>query len=377
MSEAVGIPRGVSSGVDARLSAIVNISADAIISIDVSQHITLFNIGAEKIFGYSAAEAIGQPLRILLPEGVRNQHAEHVREFAESPTDARRMGERSAISGRRKNGEIFPAEASISKAKVDGDWIFTVILRDATERQRAEATLRQAVAVRDEVVAIVSHDLRNPLSVVKMCASTLSEEPLPDAATVTDLARTVHQSAEWMQTIIQDLLDVAHLESGRLSLRKEVASIAEVIRHTVDLHAPLADERDIALSSEVGAIPSVNMDKARIEQVLANLIGNALKFTERGGSITVSARVNDERVVVSVADTGRGVNADDLSRLFDRFWQASRGDLKRGTGLGLAIAKGIVEAHDGRIWVDSVEGKGASFSFSLPLSQSAPTDQRT
>ena len=529
------------SGVDARLSAIVNIAADAIIAIDSSQYITLFNSGAEKIFGYSAAEAIGQPLQILLPEGVRSRHSEHVREFAGSSTDARRMGERSAISGRRKSGEVFPAEASISKAKVDGQWMFTVILRDATERRRTEAALQflaeagrnlnrsldvddtleraaraaipvladccmvdilgdgqllscavagsvpneekrlaaerengqlrpgmrvlhqvvkergtplilptlatahvagaglqaeavrsvselpirslmmfpltlrsqtfgvmtflithserhfddsyvalaselaarvshaidnaelyrkslQAVAVRDEVVAIVSHDLRNPLSVVKMCASTLSEEPLPDAATVTDLAKTMHQSAEWMHTIIQDLLDVAHLESGRFALHNETASVADVIRHAVELHTPLADERNVSLSSDVASMPSVSMDKARIEQVLANLIGNALKFTERGGSITVSARPDEDRVRISVSDTGRGIRADDLPRLFDRFWQSSRGDLKRGTGLGLAIAKGVVEAHDGRIWVESVEGKGATFSFSLPIS---------
>src|SRR5688572_312603 len=129
-------------GFDARLSAIVSIAADAIIAIDASQLITLFNNGAEKIFGYSAAEVIGQPLQILLPEAVRRPHAEHIRQFAESPTSARRMGERSTISGRRKSGEIFPAEASISKAKVDGEWMFTVILRDVTEHKRTEAALQ-------------------------------------------------------------------------------------------------------------------------------------------------------------------------------------------------------------------------------------------
>jgi signal transduction histidine kinase len=205
--------------------------------------------------------------------------------------------------------------------------------------------------------------------VVKMCASTLSEEPLPDAATVIDLARTMYQAAEWMHTIIQDLLDVAHLESGRLTLHNEVAPPAAVIEKAVTRYAPLAEERDVSLSSDVPPnVPPINMDVARIGQVLANLIGNALKFTEPGGSVTVSVRVaDDKRVVVSVADTGRGIRADDLPRLFDRFWQASRGDLKRGTGLGLAIAKGIVEAHQGRIWVESVEGKGATFWFSLPV----------
>jgi PAS domain S-box-containing protein len=530
-----------STAFDARLSAIVSIAADAIIAIDSSQYITLFNSGAEKIFGYTAAEAIGQPLQILLPEGVRSRHSEHIREFAASETDARRMGERSAISGRRKSGEIFPAEASISKARVDGEWMYTVILRDATERKRTESALqflaeagkdlnssldlhdtaqhaarvaipvladacvidiinedgqlaafavassspdeqsrlraeresglragarelqrlarerksplvlpslatadvsriglqagvvrsitdiavrslmvfplalrsqlqgfmtllithserryddsyvglaselaariahaidnaqlyeksRQAVAVRDEVVAIVSHDLRNPLSVVKMCTSTLSEEPLPDAATVTDLARTAYQSAEWMHTIIQDLLDVAHLESGKLRLHTERAALPAVIQQAVELHGPIAAERGLSLSAHVQpALPSVTMDVSRIGQVLANLIGNALKFTERGGTVRVSAHAADnQRVVVSVADTGRGISSEDLPRLFDRFWQASRGDLKRGTGLGLAIAKGIVEAHDGKIWAESEEGSGATFSFALP-----------
>ena len=525
---------------DTRLSAIVSIAADAIISVDPRQRITLFNTGAEHIFGYSAAEVLGQPLDILLPEGVRDRHRVHIGAFAASPVEARRMGERSSITARRRSGEIFPAEASISKVLIDGEWMFTVILRDATDRKRTEdglkflaaagkelnrsldlvdtlervtraavpvladccavdvfgadaslahyavaATLvedeqvlleqrvraqgeasallvallmrgrseplvvpvvspetlaalgastndahsaltdrlrsllifplllrsqlpalmtffmthtgrrydesylalatelsgrvahaidnaelyrrsQEAVAVRDEVVAIVSHDLRNPLSVVKMCASTLGEEPLPDAATVIDLARTVHQAADWMNTIIQDLLDVARLESGKLAMRLEPTALDAVIADAVEFHRPLAHERGLRLLPDVPPdIPPVSLDVTRISQVFANLIGNALKFTESGGSISVRVRRVDGRVIVSVSDTGRGVAEDDLPRLFDRFWQASRGDLKRGTGLGLAIAKGIVEAHGGRIWVESNAPRGAIFSFTL------------
>ncbi len=222
------------------------------------------------------------------------------------------------------------------------------------------------MALRDEVVAIVSHDLRNPLSVVKMCASTLAEEPLPDPATVIDLARTIHQSAEWMNTIIQDLLDVARLESGRLVMRLEPAPLETIIADTVGFHRPLAEERGLQLVADIpDKLPPVSVDASRLSQVFSNLIGNALKFTERGGTITVNAHMAESRVVVSVSDTGRGISADDLPKLFDRFWQASRGDLKRGTGLGLAIAKGIVDAHGGRIWVESTENRGTTFSFTL------------
>jgi signal transduction histidine kinase len=234
---------------------------------------------------------------------------------------------------------------------------------DNTELYRRS---QEAVAVRDEVVAIVSHDLRNPLSVVKMCASALAEEPLPEPASIIDLARTIHLSAEWMNTIIQDLLDVARMESGKLVLRLEPAPLQAIISDAVEFHRPLADERGLRLMADVqDTLPLVLVDASRTSQVFANLIGNALKFTERGGTITVRAQNSEGRVVISVADTGRGISEEDLPRLFDRFWQASRGDHKHGTGLGLAIAKGIVEAHGGRIWVESTENRGTTFSFTL------------
>lgn len=525
---------------DARLSAVISIAADAIISIDAEQRITLFNTGAETIFGYTATEILGQPLDLLLPEGIRERHQNHIRSFAGSPVDARRMSERTTITARRKSGEIFPAEASIAKVRVEDEWVFTVILRDITERKRTEdglkflaqagmelnrsldmrdtldrvsrtavpvladccaidvfsdestlvhfavsatapddeqvlrqqrvraqvesspllieslihdrskpliipsfsldaistfglmpasvygpltervrslmifpLTLRshmtglmtffmtysgrqyddtylalaselasrvahaidntelyrrsqEAVSVRDEVVAIVSHDLRNPLSVVKMCASTLAEEPLPEPSSIVELARTIHHSAEWMNTIIQDLLDVARLESGKLVMHLEPLPLETIIADTVEFHRHLAEERGLQLVANIPAgMSPVAVDASRLSQVFANLIGNALKFTERGGTVTVNARLADGRVVVSVSDTGRGISEEDLPRLFDRFWQSSRGDLKRGTGLGLAIAKGIVEAHGGRIWVESAEHRGATFLFTL------------
>jgi len=229
---------------------------------------------------------------------------------------------------------------------------------------------REAVAARDEVLAIVSHDLRNPLSVVSMCASTLSEEPLPEASTIVDLARTMHQSAEWMHVIIQDLLDVARLESGRLVMHRAPETPAALIDRAIELHRPLAEEGRLALAAQVDSgLPHVAVDAARVSQVLANLIGNALKFTKPGGTIRVGAMASTVGVTVSVADTGRGIGADHLPHLFDRFWQVRRNDVTRGTGLGLAIAKGIVEAHGGTIWAESTEGIGTTMHFTLPAAK--------
>jgi PAS domain S-box-containing protein len=353
---------------EARLGGIISIAADAIISVDASQRITLYNAGAEAIFGYPAEEILGEPLDLLLPEEVRERHREHIRAFAESSVGARRMGERAPIRGRRKSGESFPAEASISKFEVGGERVFTVILRDVTEQKRTEEGLRQAVAARDEVVSIVSHDLRNPLSVITMCASALAEDPLSGADTIVDLARTIGQSADWMSTIIQDLLDIARVESGRLELRTERQSLAPVLTRAVEMHHPLAEERGLRIGLDVDpATPLLSFDAARVLQVLANLIGNALKFTPGGGEITVRARSTNAEVLISVADTGRGIAVEDLPMLFDRFWQAHRSDRERGTGLGLAIAKGIVEAHGGAIRVESAPGEGSVFSFTLPV----------
>jgi signal transduction histidine kinase len=151
-------------------------------------------------------------------------------------------------------------------------------------------------------------------------------------------------------------------------MRRERVSLAPVVAQCLELHAPLAAQRGVRLDVSIGAdVPELNVDVARIGQVLGNLVGNALRFTEAGGTIRIGAERAGPRVRVSVADTGKGIGPDDLRRLFDRLWQARRSDLKRGTGLGLAIAKGIVEAHGGTIRAESVEGSGSTFSFELPL----------
>lgn len=366
---------------ESRFSRILDIAADAIVSVDDDQIITLFNQGAEKMFGYRASEAIGQPLDVLIPPDVMDVHRHHIREFAQSPVVARRMGERAEVRGRRKNGEIFPAEASISKFEVGGRRVYTAVMRDITERRVAEVerarlldaergarnAAEMALLARDEVLAVVSHDLRNPLSVIDMCASSLLDKLPEQDATTRNLVTTIEGSTEWMNRLIEDLLDVARLEAGGLILDREPRDLVRVISEATLMLEPLISEKSLTLREELpDYLPIANVDARRIVQVLENLVSNAVKHTPPGGEIAISAEAADREVCIAVRDTGSGIRAEDLPHLFDRFWQA-RGKRRGGAGLGLAIAKGIVEAHGGRIWVESTVGAGSTFAFAIPL----------
>ncbi len=361
---------------EARFIGMVSMASDAIVSIDSARRITLFNWGAERIFGYSSTEAIGQLMDMLLPEEVRSRHAAHIAAFAASSDTTRRMGERSHIVGRRKNGELFPAEASISRFLVGREWGYTAILRDVSERVRREEELqvlaermRKAAGARDEVMALVSHDLRNPLSTMSMCLSALHDEPPPTPDMAHGLVMLAEEAALLMSRMIQDLLDIASIDAGQLSIERTEQAVGPTLEQAVEMHRPIAGEQEIALVMDLPPGLEEHMlmiDRERIVQALSNLIGNGCKFTRAGGSVTVSAVALADAVQVTVRDTGRGIPVDAIPHVFDRFWHARRGAAQRSTGLGLAIVRGIIEAHGGRIWVESTLGEGSAFHFTLP-----------
>jgi PAS domain S-box-containing protein len=353
---------------EAKFSGILSIAADAIISTDKDQRITFFNGGAQRIFGYTKREAIGTALERLIPERFRAAHREHFAGFAAGHESARTMGERREIFGLRKSGEEFPAEGSISKVSVDGVTFFSVVLRDVTYRKSVEEALRRAVTARDDVLGIVAHDLRNPLSAIMMQASLL-ERPRPEPERRDQTPRLViARSAARMQHLIQDLLDVAVVEAGQLlKVECERLSAADLVREAVDTQAQLASASGLELRVGVGTcVRDVWGDRQRLLQVFDNLIANAIKFTPKGGRITVAAADRDKEVVFSVADTGSGIPPESLPNVFDRFWQASSRARRLGAGLGLPITKGIVEAHRGRIWAESLVGRGSTFFFTVP-----------
>lgn len=247
--------------------------------------------------------------------------------------------------------------------------IIAVDLRRQYEKeQKARAEAERAVKSREELVEVVSHDLRNPLTSMQM-NSRLIDKLLPAEDTkIRDLNSRMLRSVKVMNNLIEDILNVTKLESGNIDLEKTKKNIRETVTTAVELLNPIAVEKQVAL--EMGETLNdceALYDEGRILQVLSNLIGNSLKFTPERGKICVSIlKCGPEFVKLSVKDSGPGIPKDHIPYIFDRFWQANQ-TKKMGTGLGLAIVKGIVTSHGGEIWVESEEGKGSEFFFTLPL----------
>lgn len=217
-----------------------------------------------------------------------------------------------------------------------------------------------------EVLSIVSHDLKSPLATITMAASLLDDDSRT-AAERAQMLGMVKRATARMDRLIRDLLEVGRLDAGHtLPVQPRCADVAPCIREACDAHEALAAAASVLLDCDVpDALPAVEADCDRILQVLSNLIGNAVKFTPPGGRILVSARAECGDVVVSVADSGPGLDDDEQARIFEPYWQARR-TASLGAGLGLKIAKAIVEAHGGRIWIESAPGEGTTFRFSLP-----------
>ncbi len=238
----------------------------------------------------------------------------------------------------------------------------------AIDNARLYQEAQRAIEMRDEVHRIVVHDLRNPLNTIGLTTNVMQRR-VDQGAPIDTLAphlRTQRLAAERMQTLLEDLLDVARIENGKLSIDPSRCSAAGLVELVVAQHRVQADDRSVHLAFTLpDDLPMVRADHDRLEQVLSNLVGNALKFTPAGGSIELSAHAQGDWVRFQVADTGCGISPDHLPHLFDRFWQAQHG-VRHGAGLGLAICRGIIDAHGGDIWVESDEGAGTIFYFTIP-----------
>jgi light-regulated signal transduction histidine kinase (bacteriophytochrome) len=240
-----------------------------------------------------------------------------------------------------------------------------VVEADIERRLAAE---QRAVRARDEVVAIVSHDLKNPLHIVALQASTLSRAigtaDDEGSRALRDGLERIGKSVSRMKALINDLLDLSRIEAGSFRLERRPVESGEMLAGAIADAQPLADAKRITLVAEVVAPPKLEADRGRVSQLLANLLGNAIKFTPEGGTVKLHAEPRDGALSVTITDSGPGIAPEDLPHVFERYWKSAHGE---GTGLGLYIASGVVKAHGGRIWAES-SARGASFTFTLPLS---------
>jgi len=273
---------------------------------------------------------------------------------------ARRLGALTLLSGSTRSysaADLALAEKLASRGAV------------ALEHARLYSQARDAIGLRDQMLAIVSHDLRSPLSIVMMAASAL-EEVLPQGP-ATSTVHKIQRAALRMERMIRDLLDYASIDAGQLSISARAQDIHSMIAETLAGFEAVARLRNIELAMVVpDDLPPALCDRDRILQVTGNLVGNALKIVPAGGTVVVRAELREKEILVRVVDTGPGISEHDQHWLFERYWRGAQHQYE-GTGLGLAIARGIVHAHDGKIWVESELGHGAAFLFTLPIANPA------
>ena len=240
------------------------------------------------------------------------------------------------------------------------------------EKRHVAELLAQA---REEVLGVVAHDLRNPLSIIITSTDLLLEENL-DRARRTEMLKVALRAGRHMNRLIGDLLDTVRMHAGKFTLDLEDVPVVAIFRQTIETFRPIAEKSGVYLEAvppDDGVV--VRADPFRVSQIVGNIVGNALKFTPEDGKVTIRADASANHVAIHVSDTGPGIAPADIDHLFDDFWQARRND-HRGVGLGLAIAKGLVEAQGGRIWCESAPGRGSTFSFTLPRALAATQSSR-
>jgi len=361
---------------DERMLSVVNHVIDGIISIDEHGTIFTFNPAAERIFGYRAAEVIGQNVRILMPEPDRSAHDRYLLNYLTTGR-AKIIGIGREVNGRRKDGSVFPMDLAISEFSYKGERHFTGITRDITERKRMERELRdrldelaEADRQKNEFLAMLAHELRNPLAPMRNALHVMSMPNVPDDTSQRAFGMMGRQLNHLIR-LVDDLLDVSRIIQGKIELRRELIDLGSVVGRAVETAQPLIDARRHRLTLSMPQAPVfVHGDPVRLAQVIANLLTNAGKYSPPQSQIDLIVEPTDGHSVVRVRDRGIGIAADVLPHVFDLFVQAD-GSLARsegGLGVGLTLVKRLVEMHGGDVQASSAGlGKGSEFTIRLPL----------
>jgi PAS domain S-box-containing protein len=385
---------------DARIRLIINTALDAVIVIDAGGQITDWNPQAEGTFGWKREEALGQSLAdTIIPHQYREAHTRGLKRFlatGEGPV----LNKRIEITALHRDGHEFPIELSISPLRSGEAFIFSAFVRDITERKRSQEELEKskeaaeaANVAKSEFLASMSHEIRTPMNAIIGMADLLWETPLSQEQK--EYVQIFRRAGGTLLTLVNDILDLSKVEAGHMELEEIDFDLHEVVEKVVEVVAVRAHEKGLELTSHVSPDVPADLvgDPTRLRQVILNLLGNAVKFTERGEVVLRVQREPEESGVrvdfapgvdpaalsskstltplswlrFSVSDTGIGIPSDKLNAIFERFTQVDSSTTRRygGTGLGLTISKRLVELMGGRIWVESRVGQGTTFSFTL------------
>ena len=282
--------------------------------------------------------------------------------------------EKKAVQNKLFQTERKETDRNLTDERDQNDVAVQLAAKSLSEERSSHIATRAALTTRDEFLAIVSHDLKNPLGSISLAADLMKEKPSYASADeeTREYLEVIGRNAAEALRLIGDLLDIEQIAVGKLGLQMERHDIGEIIRHTVATHVHQALAKSLSLDVIAdGAGVTILCDRVRISQVLSNLVGNAIKFSPPKGRITLSAKAEASTLQISVADNGPGIPAEMRKIVFERFWQLGKAD-RRGLGLGLYISMMIIEAHGGRIWIDSQAAEGSTFHFAIPLDAGFP-----